>query len=172
MRDELAFQSLDDPLQLASCKPLLRPGFVDIPEFIRNESIILCFSLKWSIQLWNFLVKQNTYLVFDIFTLFLVGDFIVGLNLNSTMFFILSVAGIIWNCCGNWMACLFLDIALGLVFFSIFNTRFVRSSWNFFAYFSELGFIDSVTFWSWLVIRSWRVIIFFTPSFFCKCKGN
>ena len=130
------------------------------------------FKMSSSTQLWNFLVKQNTYLVFDIFTLFLVGDFIVGLNFNSTMFFILSVAGIIWNGCGNWMACLFLDIALGLVFFSIFNTRFVRSSWNFFAYLSELGFIDSVTFWSWLVIRSWRVIIFFTPSFFCKCKGN
>ena len=122
----------------------------------------------------------------NVFTFFLVGNIIGGFNFYSAMFFILGVAGIIWNSCCDWMTSFFFDVALGLVFLSIFDARLVRSSLNFFAFFCELGFIYHVTFWSWLMImmfnnwRRWRrewmsssyVSIVLTSSFFCYGKRN
>ena len=122
----------------------------------------------------------------NVFTFFLVGNIIGGFNFYSAMFFILGVAGIIWNSCCDWVAGFFFDVALCLIFLSVFDARLVRSPLNFFAFFCELWFIYHVTLRSWLVIvmldnwRRWRgewmsscyMSIIFTSSFFCYGKRN
>ena len=123
--------------------------------------------------------------MFNIFTLFLVGNIISGFYFHGAMFFILGVASIIWNGGGYWVTGLFLDVTLGLIFLSIFHAWFVRASFDFFAFFYKLGFVNYVAFGSWFVIvmfdhwrRRWGrmsssgVIVFFTFSLFCKCKRD
>lgn len=122
--------------------------------------------------------------MFNIFALFLIGNIISGLYFHSAMFFILGVASIIRNGGGDWVTGLFLDVTLGLIFFSIFNTRLVRASLDFFAFFHKLWFINYMAFGCRLMVMmfdNWRrrgrmsssgVIIFFTFSLLCKYKRD